>query len=768
MSPSLLFNLPKEILSDICHLVYWEHCSDLLEFALTSKQCYSIAKGLLYRTIKLDLVDSAKFATTVEQCREKLKDDMAFTLVRCLYITTEEMTLPTQPNIVPMPGQWRYPTFFRDYQDLEDYRDFTGYMKCIGRLRSQISISNATWQLLVDLITQLPALVDVHCVIGVPLPMLVLRAFDNPEKFYRLHHYDLDLRSLEAGMPDADLAALIRSPHLHAVHFGGVHQQNVLEAFTALVSDNTLAPNLKEFYLYLLGPADTPDSLPRGPPLQGLGGLLPTGQMTSHSSDRDKKHSLRSLIIVGSAVTSEVNGPLGSRTLDAALSQLKFLSLETRAASSTTRFLAQSNFSALRSLRLTCSVSASIEKDIQYYRNVKQFVQQLRQLKDLELIMWDFNMLGLAECLSPGLETLKLVDFEEESTFATAYQPHPRHLRPYEINLSESEISEIVHRCPEIRELHIQFRRSRGDAAEVGIYKLLGSLPKLRHLSLGLSAAPPPVLELDNGVQDTAIEPHFDDIGSAYAQRPYRKGHYRDALDNSAIDRKLAFYIFHAVSSGKASGSAPLQSLDVRVRECRAFCLNWLNDWLHGHIDIFAEENILLDGLRQDFLNVVKGAHPIHVSRDLREGHQDLVQIAQAKDIDWAGGEEYILDLNEDAVIVEEDILSWAIHSALWPERENATYHERSWWENWDSKPLSGYEDVWATAPYVPHSTAPTGQVFRAERGVWANHETAGFRDMRAKEFSKSVVRILDDRRYTCIWPESLDASQMHEDYWIK
>lgn len=502
---------------------------------------------------------------------------------------------------------------------------------------------------------RLPALVDIHYLARFCLPMPFFQALENRENFCRLHHYGPNLSSLEAGVPDPDLGTLFHSPYLHTIHVRD--QSHAAELFTAVLTDNSLSPNLKDVSLNLHRFLNRSPSLNYRPPLQGVQELLASGQSTSHSGDRRERRSFRSLVIDGCPISPGLDELLNSWTSAAELSQLKFLHFKTHAASSTTKFLAQSNFPALENLRLLCSA----QNDIQYYKDIKQFVHRLHQLTNLELIKWDFNMLGLADCLGSRLKTLKLANFRENTQRYNYETKQHEEFLSYNINLSENEISQIVDSCPEIRELQIQFHRSRGDAAELRIYKLLGSLPQLRHLNLGLSASPPPYIERDDGYMDTAIEPHFNEFDKEYLpdRYPYRKGHYRDVLVNSAIDRKLAFYIFHAVSSGKGNGSVPLETLGVRACDSRNFADAEYDPW--GGPPEPEDDDFILD-----FLISMKVGHTIRVSRDIRDDRRDLLQVSQLKGILFVRKEYVPEPMNK------QDETCSAIYSLLWPAKEDA------------------------------------------------------------------------------------------------
>ncbi|OIW26476.1 hypothetical protein CONLIGDRAFT_474035 [Coniochaeta ligniaria NRRL 30616] len=737
MTPPLLDDLPTEILSDICDWVYWGHCGDLLEFALASKKCYSVAKRLLYRTIHFNPANLSALRKAIRDCESSLERDGAFHLVRCLYITSE-------PNLRVCPPSWRHPTFFRDYRDLNDFLELEPCMR-FANSKARETIASEAWGLLIRLMAQLPALADLHYLVRAILPLRLLLSLQDKKKLCRIHHYSLSLESLEDPVPNPDLTALIRSPHLHSIRVPmvwGIRQFYPYprcyeaEAFTAMVTDNRLAPNLKEACLIHgrlgLGTLFPPPPwLPNRLVVPALG-LLSNEHLIPRSADVPYRPSLHTLIIESSLRGPGIELLLDSWRSSGVFPQLNHLSVGYQASKSSTNFLVDAGVSALTNLRFICST----EKDVLYYRTVKELIGGLHQLTELNLTKWDFDMLDIADCLGSRLKTLKLVSFCERDH---AYDINNERGRPdhllYNINLSANELSQIADRCPEITEFHMQFHRSRGDAAEVEMYRIIGRLPKLRHLTLGLSASPPRRTVLPDGSMDTAKEPHFEGFYGDYLpnRHPYRKGHYRDVLLNSAIDRKLALYIFHAISSGKSNNSVPLETLSVRVCDAIKF---EDNPQLHGYLPSPDDEPLI-----RDFLTALGVGVAMNVTRDMRDDRRDLLQISQS------GYFHDVLDPMD-----EQDETCSAIYRLLWPAHTEDEDYNENWRRYWESKPLSGYEDVWSTAPDILRSTRPTGLYFRAERDPLTRWSNWGPQNI------KSVVRMMDDRRYTCVWPEKFDG----------
>jgi len=454
------------------------------------------------------------------------------------------------------------------------------------------------WGTLFDLMAQLPAMGDLHYLVEEELHPALLEVLSAKEKACNLHLHVRHLYNVEGSPPAPDALAFLRSPHLHTV-YGGSYSlvTGSTEPLPALLLNFQDVPNLKELHLDVSNPVSR------------------TGHQPQQPFNLSITSPIRSLVMDYKSPSISEQNPSGvdrwleSWTSNAALAHLEDLKLEKQASSSTTWVLANSYFPRLTNVRLACSAHDNIE----YYTDVKRFIERLRRLANLGLMKWDFKRLGLADCLGSSLTTLKLVNFREDYDFeAHGWGSSLSEVcfRLHNNNLCETEISQIAGSCPEITELHIQFHRSMGDAAEVRIYKILGGMPKLRHLILGLSASPRSVVKVHSGSLDTGVEPHFDGSDDEYmpGRHPYRKGHYQDYFVNSPIDDKLAICIFQAISSGKGLDSVPLETLSVRSCEAHHLMARYKQ---HRNKDVHDDV----------FLNVMRAGCPIVVTRDIRFDH---------------------------------------------------------------------------------------------------------------------------------------------------
>ncbi|KAK3945227.1 hypothetical protein QBC46DRAFT_455453 [Diplogelasinospora grovesii] len=215
------------------------------------------------------------------------------------------------------------------------------------------------------------------------------------------------------------------------------------------------------------------------------------------------------------------------------------------------------NYKALNSLMLVQA----------YYDDVKRFLRSLSQLTSLEIIAWDPSI-SLAAALYPRLLELWL---------------RTQHVLGQ--GLDEAAVAELADRCPAIETLALEIRRSRGDATEVALYRALGRFAHLRRLALTLDASPPPWFPAAPPAvegYDTDVDPSFDEFDRSYLSGtlyPYRHGHIRDILINTAVDETLARAIFRTICAvqtrnythGVTTTIAPLERMKVQVAGGKSF-----------------------------------------------------------------------------------------------------------------------------------------------------------------------------------------------------
>jgi hypothetical protein len=108
---------------------------------------------------------------------------------------------------------------------------------------------------------------------------------------------------------------------------------------------------------------------------------------------------------------------------------------------------------------------------------------------------------------------------------------------------------------PLLEHLAITIKRPKGNSDEVSMYKILGAMPRLQSIALGL----------DTSTSSQHMKFWTQRIESA-SRRDLRLAtkYASDALVNKAVDEKLAIAIFRTISAAKPDRSLPLERLEVR------------------------------------------------------------------------------------------------------------------------------------------------------------------------------------------------------------
>lgn len=181
----------------------------------------------------------------------------------------------------------------------------------------------------------------------------------------------------------------------------------------------------------------------------------------------------------------------------------------------------------------------------------------------------------------PSLQCLELVGEVDRAIFLIVLQMATTSLRklcllhdkgsPRQSFIeTNDDVESLRSSFPYLEELLLKIIRSRGNAHEVAIYKALGSMSKLRKLSLTLDVSyscQQPSPELGRTLPLLLpTDATFDD----YDRQPYggmpahSNGHVRDIFINSAIDSSLVCAIFHKISAAQPARTSLLELLQLR------------------------------------------------------------------------------------------------------------------------------------------------------------------------------------------------------------
>lgn len=634
-----LGGLHPDLVRLICEHLDRSHPRSLVDFALTNKRSYNIASGLLFRTVKLTFSDGRQLAEDVSTWRALLAREGGFAHVRRLMLYCS----------------WSRRRSLNTYLSLEAcdrHDDHSEWKNCWDRCPqkfppfSEGSIADDEWQLVAALVAQLPGLADVFYACPGQLPPCLLQALHEHVPRCRLHHYSFQLRALERDIADAHELALATSRCLYSV--GGLNLANDLAVWEFV---RRRAPNLRRAHIWLGNEAieveemDTNDGATDRPaPLE----LLQVNQSNLGTS----RISFDSF----SAAAQGDFSALHELRLDAAIVDLSSLP-------------AASDFPALAKVTWSC---ACLGSQAPYWGTLATFLHELPRLTILRLLDWNRDM-SVVPALSPKLRTL---DVYTRVALVGTMSP-------------VDHIHQLADLCPLLEELGTEMDRSRGDAAEVSLYRAMGRLPRLRRLALSLHASLPkldPTVEYLDAAGDSishgaAIEPWFDAEDAKTMEdpeyRPYRRGHIRGLLVNAAIDARLARSIFEVIDKAKASlpGEVqPLERMEMHTIFAQAFPIRPEANV----ISLTATLPRYLSSLCKTW-SVERDAADravLHVTRALERKHP-APDVGPFLDVEGLQ-----LDVLIREVRPGEEVLK--IWQRLWP----ATEEGGQWWKGWKSWPL--------------------------------------------------------------------------------
>lgn len=632
-------SLHSELIRRVCEYLDETHPESLLSFARVSKTCYAIASGLLFRTIKVSVSDGQQLIQDVQRWETLLLRENGFRHVRRLILHCLEVgeVKGRQNGYLSLDPCERY----SDDLGLRSCRDL--YVHHRIPHDELVAITNEVWETLAHLMKRLTGLGDIFWACAIRFPDCLLRTLHADLRRCRLHDYAFDL-SVKRGSIGPHAMTLADSPCLFSVG-----ELNL--AFDPLAWDYTRhqSRRIRETHLWL--PADEVidfsdvDNIPRW-----------TGTELHQPSPLEIFHLNR---------PPAPETPLSFSTISWAVhgnfSALRVLRLDT-VITNLEHLPPPHEFPILETLAFECSREARTE----YWNTLLKFLPALPCLAALQIKHWARSV-SFAPALNPHLRYLD---------FST-------HVHLYGKSLKDDHIHQLADVCPELEELIIEIKRSRGNADEVARYRAIGRLRRLRNLTLHLDAAPP---GLDSTVEyfdpngelishGTAIEPWFDAKDARTVNgplRPYRQGHVYDALVNSAIDSGLARSIFHTVNGAKAEIKEAVLPLErVEIAASRGDDFQPAGRWSPRTPVMWP----FLVALRRRWL----------VERDVRDDARDVLHVTeldQESRLDcWRSQAEYLKEQRKEYKF--QDVFD--MWQRVWPFEETASGQ----WETWSSLPLA-------------------------------------------------------------------------------
>lgn len=629
MGPTNIESLHTELMARVCQYLDETHPPSLVAFSRVNKKCYAIANIFLSRTIKFTVSDGQYLAQDVERWGTQLHRDSSFRHVRRLifcwtknknkrhvgYSSLDSCERHEDESGLRAPWDLYYPPFPPS---------------------SETSITNDVWEQVARFMKQLTALVDVFYAYPDQFPPCLLRTLHAHFPRCRLHAYTFYMTSLKTESIDPHGLALTSSPCLYSIGELETGNHRLVWEFV-----RRRASRLKE--LHILLPTDRPidfvdnDESSRW---TGMDMCSPAPLEVFHLGDTTIPERAAPFSMVSWALYGDFSA-LRVLKLDSALTDLDG------------HLPAPNNFPALATLALTCARNPPIG----YWNTLLAFLHDLPCLTTLQLREWD-RLISIVSGLNPNLRKLDL-------STRVGRTPLP---------LKDDHILQLADACPDLEDLAVEIRRSRGKAHEVSLYRALGRLRRLQYLNISLDASPPglsPTVQVldangDSIGHGTAIEPWFDaeDVKTLGGPLwPHRQGHLKDVLVNNAIDSDLARSIFEVIDKAKAESSRatlPLEQLKLHT--------------LYG-------EKFPQLGARPLVFPFIAALHRKWlVERDVRDDARDRIHVTEIDQKDRL----FYMGSYIETVAGSRNNPVYAAWERVWPLKAEGSI----WTESWRSLPL--------------------------------------------------------------------------------
>ncbi|KAL4992380.1 hypothetical protein BDW68DRAFT_184181 [Aspergillus falconensis] len=549
-----LISLPLETLSLICEYIAVSHKPSIYAFSESTRACHAASNRARFREIRIRVKTRRGLDQDIREWSRILARNFAFGCVQNLTLegrlalfwedgkTATSLPAKLLDNLLTeyrcedeltRPGTFydhiiRGPFYHIGVQEDQDEDAWAPMAKLLAKLTGLKDFVYACERRLPECLYEILQL-------RIPQCKLHIKAFDPP----CLDREETEREDEEGGEGDEEDEededddvidkyeyALVTSPVLSTVVIPVAHDDiyRCYNEEAARLMARGLAPNLKQVHVVDSGPGFKYRPMNRDMPKQGL---ISRKQV---SQDLRKKNlALGQLEGLGLDPANSNRFDLWKETVD--FSHLGSLQLW-RVQMDTLETAATCDFSSLRTLALGLfprrrNPSQAHLSD----QAVGAFIASLPPLESIHLTGPFFKESFKAVLNHHGSSLRKLSLYPTETS---RIPPIDQFL------ITSTEIRKIQQHCPNVHDLRLQVERTQGDQKEQDIYRALGHLPRLRHLSLQLDVWN--AMELRD--TDKAA------LGqSCYAQHIFI---------NVALDAELAREIFNQIAS-----NSPLESLEL-------------------------------------------------------------------------------------------------------------------------------------------------------------------------------------------------------------
>lgn len=643
--------LPLETLQQIAGHLHETHRPSLYAFSSASEQCHQAALPEVFREIRLRVRNCQALQRKVDALIEILTRTDSARHVRCLSIKgflDLDDDGGSADDATPAMCWHRKISFDGNLPDEEPIlASGASHVRSNGPVIARSSEEDMAWAPVVGLVKMLPRLDTLVYSCRNQFPPSLLDALHGYQPQCRLHHLTFHMRTLLSDIPDPYEMALATSPCLHRVKVacgpwddsGGIDYNG--EAAMELAAG--LAPNVKEVAMAVLCRKRTwINHRPRAP-WRGLPGSVPgagIGSLTSLSLYSQVEWSPDLLldwakhIDFGSLRRLALGG--GSRHESRVGMKDEMMG-----------WIAQNcSFPRLKALTLHLRRGSVRAERPGYTENATALLRSFEPLEELSVAgPLEPEMLNaILSRHGPTLRKLSLHSIERSYEASNS-----RHLP---MVFGKEQALQIRAQCPALQELDMPVKRTKSDAAEAEIYKILGTMARLRSLFLILDCSEWRV------TRDSTYSPPFEgeDDEPTEVLDWLKNGHLRDTFMNCAVDGALARSIWDTISQHK--DGVQLQSLKLYTTSGGEF----------GKYTTHSVHDDVIDHLSRSWL--------------IKRVVGDVIEVREM------GRRERKMDDEETTGCFRsdeaQDSYVMRILRRIWPRKEGS----RDWRDDWSSLPL--------------------------------------------------------------------------------
>ncbi|GIZ45602.1 hypothetical protein CKM354_000876100 [Cercospora kikuchii] len=583
--------LPFDILLLVCDCLAQIHAASSQNFALVCTEWRAVAKVFQHRSISIFINSERLLKADVEDCLESLKRTNSLKHVRRLEIAGPGPK-PRDDEFSRGPAGWRKAQAYEDFgETLFDNHDPSVSFPLLERtsdLSAVECLPEQSWQPVVKLISQLPALTDLFWNCVQRMPEIIIETLQERLPPCKLWLNSFRWTNRDQPFPYASDCKLFSSPNLYAFRLEYTiwhssrslpntepRQANEIAALHRFVCST--ATNLRKVLVsrYTESSAFLGNKALPGEGLVTTNALQPRTRGSLHSIRLDKERH-----------TYISTWTLAMWTEFTDFSVLRSLELPGRGDACFYQQLCAVPFRDLRSISLNIPEPKYASNAT--FEELQRFLVTIPALETLQLSD-HLHLVDMEPVLKRHGPTLKSLWLMQAGT----HNEKPQFWE-YLCTKHPGVLAAVHKYCTRLEKLAIPIRRSKGNAAEVGSYKILGTLPKLRVLNLTLDCSDYSVFGWLSGDANDEVDSTWPELrgartrnSKAFNQAPCRgfstlhgpklqpdfspqgvqvlNQHILDAFINCAIDEHLARGIFTCISQQKSHNEVPLQHLSLHI-----------------------------------------------------------------------------------------------------------------------------------------------------------------------------------------------------------